>query len=238
MMGTTVLLVFVVSVLIYAQTESYGEAALALVAGLLTAFTVEWTSKRFIAFVVCWVGLSLVSLVIASVKLAATKEEILVDAANTVDPDRREEVQASLEDITDDDFVRMLGPIERASVIRLFAFRKLDIESMRYALRAVELLSTVTNVDYEIVAEFVVDIYKVFGSTPGPRYQRLLDRVHHTIRDSAVSPREFMAAFRDSRFLVLSGNVDSEAFFQHLVVALNSGVAPEDIREYLQGRLE
>lgn len=99
MMGVTILVVLLVSIVVYSQTNNYGEAALALVAGLLTAFTVDWTAGRFIAFVVSWVGLSLFSLLVSSVKLAAENEEIYSDAARSICPSRPSEVQKQLEEI-------------------------------------------------------------------------------------------------------------------------------------------
>lgn len=237
MMGVIILIVLLVSIIVYSRTDNYGEAALALVAGLLTAFTVNWNAGTFAAFVVSWVTLSLFLFLISSVKLAAEKEEIYADAARSIDPSRFGEVRKQLEQIGEDKFIKMLGPIKRAEVIRLFAFRKLSIPSMQYGLRAVEMLSTITRVDHEIVGEFVVDVYKMFRSTPGPRYQNLLDRTYEIIRDSPVSPSEFITAFKDSRYLALSGAIGPETFFRHLTMALDQGIAPEEISEYLQERL-
>lgn len=234
MMGITLLIVLLVSIIVYTRTDNYGEAALALVAGLLTSFTVEWNAGTFTAFVVTWVALSLFSFLISSVKLAAEKEEIYLDAARSIDPGHPAEIRKQLEQIGQDKSIRMLGPIKRAEVIRLFAFRKLPVASMHYGLRAVEMLSTTTRVDHGIVAEFVVDVYKMFRSTPGPRYQNLLTRTYEVIRDSPVSPEEFIAAFKDSRCLALSGAVDPETFFRHLTMALGQGIAPEEVYEYLQ----
>src|SRR5947209_8035747 len=49
MVGATLFLVLMVSIIV-ANKQSYGEAALALVAGILTVYTVEWTPNRFLAF--------------------------------------------------------------------------------------------------------------------------------------------------------------------------------------------
>ena len=46
MMGITILVVMLTSIT-YAKSQNYGEAALSLVAGLLTAFSVERTVGRF-----------------------------------------------------------------------------------------------------------------------------------------------------------------------------------------------
>ncbi len=238
MMAISVLVVLIVSILVYWQTNNYGEAALALVAGLLTAFTVTWTPGIFAAFIVAWVSLSLFALLFSSVKLAAESERIYTDAAQSISTQQVGKTRKQLEEIGKDEFIKMLGPIRRAETIRLFAFRKLPMSSMRYGLRAVETLSTITRVDHETAAEFVIDVYKMFESTPGPRYQQLLNRILGIMGESPVSPREFIEAFRDSRLLALSGNIDPEKYFQYLTEALEIGVVPAETYEYLQEVLE
>lgn len=71
MMGITVLVVLFSSIIIYIKSKNYGEAALSLVAGLLTVFTVEWTSGKFIVFITVWTGFSFIVMMIASVRIAA-----------------------------------------------------------------------------------------------------------------------------------------------------------------------
>lgn len=237
MMGITMLIVLVVSIIVYSQTENYGEAALALVAGLLTVYTVEWDSAKFVTFISLWVGLSLFIFLISSVKLAAEQEEILSDAAISVKADNVKKQIEKYKKISNDKFIKMLGPIKRAEIIRLFAFRKVPEESMVFGLRAVEMLSTITRVDYLDTARFVIDVYKMNQSLPGPLYQNLLDDVYETIRGSTVSPDEFISAFRNSRHLVLSGRIEPKRYFHQLSLALDQGVAPNEIYEHLDGEL-
>lgn len=236
MMGIIVLLVLFSSLLIYSSSRNYGEAALALVAGLLTAFTVEWTAGRFAVFLFSWVALTAAVLLLSSVRLAAEVEEINSEAALTIDSARHKQLMAELSEIEKRAKTEMLSPKERAETIRLFAFRKLPIQSMQYGLEAVEMLSTVTNVDPVAVASFVADIYKMFESEPGPLYKNLLDEVYRNIREARVSPSEFIAAFRDSRRIALSGELPPQEYLSRLRSALDRGVPPSEVYESLVGR--
>src|SRR5438105_2763695 len=58
MLGIVLLVVLAVAIIVYVSTQRYGEAALALVAGLLTAYSVNWNGKRFIGFIAVWSGFS------------------------------------------------------------------------------------------------------------------------------------------------------------------------------------
>ncbi len=238
MMGTIVIVVLFSSLLIYSSSHNYGEAALALVAGLLTAFTVEWTPGQFAVFLFSWVILTAAVILISSVRLAADVEETYTDAALAIDADHSQQLMKELRSIEKKAKTEMLGPTERAEVIRLFAFRKLPIPSMQYGLQAVEMLSTITKVDHESVASFVVDIYKVFESEPGPLYKTLLDQVYENIREARVSPSEFIDAFRNSRSIALSREIDPEEYLAELRSALDRGIPPSEVYEFLIGRLD
>lgn len=237
-MGTIVIVVLFSSLLIYSSSHNYGEAALALVAGLLTAFTVEWTPGQFAVFLFSWVILTAAVILISSVRLAADVEETYTDAALAIDADHSQQLMKELRSIEKKAKTEMLGPTERAEVIRLFAFRKLPIPSMQYGLQAVEMLSTITKVDHESVASFVVDIYKVFESEPGPLYKTLLDQVYENIREARVSPSEFIDAFCNSRSIALSREIDPEEYLAELRSALDRGIPPSEVYEFLIGRLD
>jgi hypothetical protein len=113
---------------IYGKTNDYGEASLALVAGLLTAFTVEWTQYLFVLFTVTWVGFSAFAALLQSVKLAAEAEDIYRQAAISIDSTRTKEIEKQLREITKTNTLRTLGPIEEARVMLILAFHKLPLE--------------------------------------------------------------------------------------------------------------
>ena len=81
MMGVVLLVVLSVTVLVYATNSNFGEAALALVAGLLTAYSVTWSPNKFIAFIAVWTAFSTLAIVISSVKLASKSESLYRQAA-------------------------------------------------------------------------------------------------------------------------------------------------------------
>lgn len=128
MMGIIIIIVLGVSLFIYGKTNDYGEASLALVAGLLTAFTVEWTQYLFVLFTVTWVGFSAFAALLQSVKLAAEAEDIYRQAAISIDSTRTKEIEKQLREITKTNTLRTLGPIEEARVMLILAFHKLPLE--------------------------------------------------------------------------------------------------------------
>ncbi len=233
--GATVLVVLFVSIIIYIKSKNYGEAALSLVAGLLTVFTVDWTSKRFIVFIVSWLGFTFISLMISSVRLAAQEEEIYRQASINISAgtDKYKKIEKDLKQIAKNLDIGVFGPIERAEIIRLLCFKKIPIDEIPFALRAVATISVITKVDYKTVSMFVADIYKILDISSTYGYNWVLDKIYLMIRETPVPPQEFIEAFERSRRLIFSKKVKIENYFEILSSGLELGVSIEDINEYI-----
>jgi hypothetical protein len=239
MVSVVLLLVLLVGLVVYVSTGKYGEAALALVGGLLTAYSVAWTPRRFIAFVAVWAGFTFIALLIASVKLAGKSESIYRQAAVALVEDftKTRETEKVLRAIGEKREYGILGPIERAEVIRLFVFRKLPLDVMPTALRFVANLSVITRIEFLTVADFIADVYRIFEITTPGHVEVVIDLVYNAIRRTAAPPADFFIAFAHSRRLVLTGALDPFSFFPALQTALEAGVKAEAVGEYLERRL-
>ncbi len=235
MMGITILVVMLTSIIIYAKSQNYGEAALSLVAGLLTAFSVEWTVGRFVAFVTAWSGFSLIVLMFSSVKIASEVEDIFRQASLNISmgTGHYRDIEEKLKKISDDFGLNTLGPVEKAKVIRLFCYKKVPIERIEAALHAVGTLSIITKVDYETISLFVADLYKASDAKSGYEYERLLDKIYITIRETPVPPLEFIEAFNLSRRLLFENQMELLDYFEALRDGLALGIVAENIFEYI-----
>ena len=83
---TTSILVIIVSIIVYSSSKNFGESALALVAGLLAVFSVDWDRGAFIIFSLSWVVFTLTTLTLASVRIAMVLESSLRQAALRINP--------------------------------------------------------------------------------------------------------------------------------------------------------
>lgn len=80
-MGSIILLIIIVSIIVYAISKNYGEATVALMAGLLAAFTVEWTWNKYVVFMMALLGFMFFVLLIESIRVAAKNESLYREAA-------------------------------------------------------------------------------------------------------------------------------------------------------------
>jgi len=230
MAAATVFVVLVVAVIVYVRRNNFGEAAIALVAGLFPALSIEWTAGKFIAFSLAWFLLAAITLMIASVRLAAANESLYTDAAIALGPDGIPERARRLSQIADSLKNGLLGPLEGANVLRVFAYRRLDIETMEKALRDVDILSTATRMDPLTTANFVADLYGIERDLP----MNYLDSIEEAIASSACSPAEFVAAFTHTRHVALAGTVELSIFLRRLADGLNRGLPAERLARLLE----
>ena len=235
MMGVVLLLVLGITIIVYATTDNFGEAALALVAGLLTAYSVTWTPSKFVAFIAVWSAFSFSALLISSIKLASRSESLYRQAAIAICESSLEvsSTEKRLQEIGKDSTIEGLGPIEKAETILIFAHRKLPIESQSSALKAVSILSVITQLKPKIIGSFIADAYKVFDFVTTDEQSKLVDVLYKTIKESPVAPEDFINAFENSRRLILSRVIHPTPYLKMLKESLESGISPEGVYDHI-----
>ncbi len=240
MIGTASLLVVIVSLGIFAVRENFGEATLSLVGGLLTIFAFEWTPARYIAFMTVWFGFAFAALLISSVKLAAKSEDIYRMASLRLanEGDDYQEIEKQLRKIGGSTILKMLGPIERAEIIRILAFRKLPIALFSPCLKAVETLTVITKCDIKTIAIFLADFVLSFSPESDVDALRLVDTLYDVIKNVPVPPEEFFRAFEASRGLLVSQRISAIEFLEGLEECLTRGVSSNNVYDELLTRFE
>ena len=233
-MAQVVVLVLVPPLIIYIKTDNYAESIFTLVAGLLTAFTVNWTWNNFSLFLLVWVSFSLLAVLIWSIKMAAKDQVIYREAAIYIDVFRSYDIEKQLRNMADSVTGGTLGPIEKANAIRIMAFRKIPIDSMKYMLEWVQILTTLANLDAKSITLFLIDLSKALDLKPGPGYSGQIDKILDIYRGTPVSLEEFIQSFMNTRRLIISGELDSVNYLKLLRLGLERGFSPEEIYDYIQ----
>lgn len=240
MTATAVLLVLLLSLSLFAIRGNFGEALLSLVGGLLPVFAYEWTSERYVAFSIAWIGFALFALLIASVKIAAHHQDLIRQAAIRIQGrDTARKDATSLEEelsnlATDVSNRGTLSTIKRAEVIRLFAFRDLPVHLFSVALQATETLSLITKCETQLVALFVTDFFQSLQPADEFKAKKLTDSLYISIRNTPVPPEEFFTAFEKSRRLIVSKSLQPDIFLESLQLCLSEGVPIDDVCREIQ----
>ncbi|HVF60088.1 MAG TPA: hypothetical protein VNJ70_09800 [Thermoanaerobaculia bacterium] len=240
MMTVVLFIVLSIAILLYISTWNYGEAALALAAGLLTVYSVTWTPRRFIAFIAVWLTFSSVALLASSIKVAADVEAIFLAAAGALaghsDAAAIKAAERRLRRVADAYKGFLIGGKDKAEVISVLAFRRIDERLFPAALSAVDTLSTALQLEPVAIANLVCDITRAFETAEAVDVTGSLQAFISTLQETAVPPPDFIKGFQSSRYLLLSRRLSPETYFAALQESLESGVAPDRVGEYLEGR--
>lgn len=235
MMVTAVLgVVGISSLFVYFGSGSYNQGAIALVGGLLTAFSVQWTQSSFVAFIGLWGGFSFLVFLAESVKLSATSEQLYRRAAILLSPDSYEKMERTLQEISDGNKTGYLGPTARAEAMLYFSFRRVPIELMASLLDLVGKISAVTGLSAIQTTHFITDFYKAVASG-GPHH---LMGIWELLRNVPVPPEDVVASFHNSKTIVVSKRLSVDAYLKRFKAGLDCGVPPDRMEAYILERID
>ncbi|MDU9049649.1 MAG: hypothetical protein Q3M30_12425 [Candidatus Electrothrix sp. Rat3] len=237
MIGSAVLLILIVSLSIYAIRENLGEALLSLIGGILAIFARTWTADLYIAFSIAWIGFTLLALLISSLKLAAKNDDIYRQAAIWLN-DSGDEFKSTMKKLKDIGLKKtdlsVIGPVERAEVIRTLVFHGISINMLTSGIIATEVLSVITKCDIDKVSIFVADFFLSFHINDENEAKQLTDKLYEKIRNTPVPPEEFFIAFEKSRRLIKSKSLEPDVFLSDLQQCLSMGVPVDNIFDKIQ----
>ncbi len=227
------------SLLVYFKSKKYGEAVLALSAGLLTVYTVNWTLSLFIGFITVWLLFTVVVFFIISVRLAAKIETIYIDCTVGLNIPKEQTKAAikQLEKISGSLENSVLSPEERAEILRFFSFRKVSIENMPVALKWVHIYYVITKINYLDLASFVVAVIKnTYVLDEGFSIDRIFDYIYSAMRDTPVSPQEFIDAFLKTKY-ILAATQNTILYFDTLKDFFATNQPYDKLEDYVQQKV-
>lgn len=225
------LIVFFVSLIVYVRSKNFGEGALALVAGLLAVFSVEWDQQSFIIFASTWIGFTVLAFLVSSVRIAMKVESLRRRAALRIDSRMYKEVESLLSKSASRSELKMLSPTERAEVQLVFAYANVELGAMDDALVFAEQLHVITDIDLKRVASFVADLVAIIGRKR--RITEVLDSIYTLVNEAPYPPEDIFDVVRRTKYIVLRNILTSDEYFSRIVDLMTNGVDPGDIHERL-----
>ena len=238
-LGMLTTVIFLSSIAVYFKSKNYGEAVLALSAGLFTVYTVTWTSSLFISFIVIWVMFTIVVFLTTAIRLSSTIQSIYMEATFAIehpqlsDKDCEKQLQAISDDLKD----CIMGPVERAETIRIFAYKKISISDMKVGLKWVNIFFSLTRISYLTLADFVAVIIKN-ASILNQRItgDMIFEHIYSGMRIAPVTPQEYIVAFQQTRHLLIRSK-NMVLYFDVLNTYFDSGISPNSMEEFFEQSL-
>ncbi len=238
-LGMLTTVIFLSSIAVYFKSKNYGEAVLALSAGLFTVYTVTWTTSIFISFIAVWVMFTIVVFLTTSIRLGSTTQSIYMEAAFAIKHPQLsdKECEKQLQAISNALKECIMGPVERAETIRVFAYRKISLNDMEIGLKWVNIFFSLTRIPYLTLADFVAVVIKN-ASILNQRItgDMIFEHIYSGIRSAPVTPQEYIEVFQRTRHLLIR-NKNVVLYFDILNTYFDSGSSPDDIEVFFEQSL-
>lgn len=238
-LGMLTLVIFLSSIAVYFKSKNYGEAVLALSAGLFTVYTVTWTKSLFISFIIIWVMFTIVVFLTASIRISSAIQSIYMDATFAIRNSQLsdKECEKQLQGISDSLKESIMGPVERAETIRVFAYRKISLSDMSMGLKWVNIFFSLTRIHYLTLADFVSVVIKN-ASIMSQRItgDMIFEHIYSGMRNAIVTPQEYIEAFQQTRHLLIR-NKNVVLYFDTLNAYFDSGISTDDIVKFFEQSL-
>ncbi|GIM30041.1 hypothetical protein CPJCM30710_27070 [Clostridium polyendosporum] len=231
------LLIFVVSVGIYAKNKNISETMLTFMIGVLTVFTIDWEEADFRLFMLFYLVFNLMIFVIGSINLAVKKDNILIQAANSLCNDSNyDEIHRKLNKIFDKSTPNnQLAPIERAEAIRFLAFRRVDIDDMLKALSSIEIIKTVWEIDLNKACNVFYILYVFsYNHFPHKNPSKNTIELFNKILTISLPPEQFFELFLKTKKKIISDEMDFDTYIKKIKELAINGMDSCEIIEELR----
>lgn len=227
--------IFLSAIAVYFKSKNYGEAVLALSAGLFTIYTVEWSTSLVFSFIIVWIAFTVIVLLTTSVRLASLSETIYLEAVFALKSIQLDEkrCEKELRAVANSLPNSILGPIEKAEIIRVFAYKKLSYTEMVVALKWVNIYFALTRIPYLELADFCAIVIKRSSSVNMISKDKLFDYIYEGMRASSVSPKEYIECFNLTRHHLIKEE-NTILYFEILLSYFDSGESIANIGKYFE----
>lgn len=200
------ILISFVSFLIYVKSNNYAETLLSFMLGVLTIFTITWdayTSKLFVAF---YVGINIFIFFASSIKLAMKVETELTTASSYIDIKNFKRTYKQLKEVYNvPTKYRMLAPLERAETIKFLAYMKVPLKEMADAIKSIELIKVVYQIDLKNSVEFFKTLYFIKRRSQGVfNIVNLLNLIVE--KRLPLNPEEFLTVLNQTKKEIIQGS--------------------------------
>ncbi|WP_312645379.1 hypothetical protein [Hydrogenoanaerobacterium sp.] len=227
------------SIAIYLKSQNYGEAVLSLSAGLFTIYTVTWSKSIFVSFICIWIAFTLIVLLSSSIRISSKIETIYMEAAFALGTTSNNDKKCvkELQKISDDLKDSVLGPIEKAEIIRQFCFRKMQLDIMPIGLKWVNIFWSLTRIDYLTLSDFVCIVLKnasILSSST--TVDNLFEFIYDGMKKSTATPSEYIDMFKKTRYLLIK-NKNAVLYFKALTDYFEAGLCEEEGLKFIYDQM-
>lgn len=230
-------LILLISIVLYVSTKSFAETTLSFILGILTIYTIDWKTANITLFIILYLIYMIIVFYISCIRLGMRQETILTQAASKLDMKNHKDVYKRLKRISQlSTTAQQLSIIDKSEVVRYLAFRKVNIGEYEEAIRLVELIKTVCQMDLISCCEIYYSFYTYcYNQTPTlPNIAQIVENMFDKVTTLTVAYHEFFEIFTNTKRILVEKKLTYDAYLQEIKLLSFSGYSSNDIIEQLK----
>lgn len=229
------ILIILMSCIVYIKEGSYAEVSLSFILALIALFSLSWKKSYVVMFGLFYSSFNLLVVMLASIKLAVKKENILTQASLNYKhlPKSHKEIYITLNNMTKTGKrTSLLGPIDKSNAINYLSFRRIPIEYLEDSLYLVELIKTAYQTDLDKAVKLYTYIYTLVIKLMGKEFDKqYIIRILDNITTIPLQFEDFFYLFEKLKKEVIVGNIDLLNLLHYIKLSAEKGFNKEDIVE-------
>jgi hypothetical protein len=232
---TMSILIGVFSIGIYLKNKNFSETILTLFLGLLTVFSIEWTKSNTLIFSGVLFSFIVVYFLISTVKLSSELESILTQTSTFLSiPYNKVYLKRLNLIVKKQTKYKQLGIIDKAKIARYLVFVQYPLESMTFAIEIIETIKIIYQIPLEAALDFFYSLNQVIIKTNNRNIELYdIDIIHMKLNKLPLTPNEFLEIFKETKMVLISGNLNIDDFFEKLTILIENGNSKKKIIEKL-----
>lgn len=226
-------LISFVSIIIYSQTKNYGETLLTFMLGVVTVFTIQWTTYSSILFISFYIGFNTVIFMLSSISISSKMETELTAAASFIDLKNHKSIYKILQVVanTGTEF-NNIGPLNRAKAVKFMAFMKMQPGEMTDGLKNIEYIKVIYQLEIERACEIFRILYFITQRTNASiNVTIFLDEI--VWRRIPLTPTEFFNIIGRTKGTIIRENLSVQNYLTAMEKLVMEGYEEEEIISYL-----
>lgn len=230
-------LILAISIGIYVSTKSFSETTLSFILGVLTIYSIDWEKANFTLFMILYLAYVVIAFYISVIRLAIKQESILTQAACKLDMDDFKNVYKRIKKISQKSTkYNQLSIIEKSEVIRYLSFRHVIIGEYEEAIKVVELLKAVCQIDLIYCCEIYYGFYTYcYNKSPiPPNISREVEKMFDRVTTLSISYSDFFDIFSQTKRILVEEKVTYDQYLLKIKLLSLKGYSSLDIIEIMK----
>lgn len=230
-------LILLISIGIYVSTKSFSETTLSFILGVLTIYSIDWEKANLTLFIILYLIYIVIVFYISVIRLAAKQESILTQAACKLDMDDFKNVYIRIKKISQKSTkYNQLSIIEKSEIIRYLAFRHVIIGEYEEAIKIVELLKGVCQIDLISCCEIYYGLYTYcHNKLPvSPNISREVEKMFDRVTTLSISYSDFFDIFSQTKRILVEEKMTYEMYLREIKLLVLKGYSSMDIIEIMK----